>query len=187
MKEVTEYLAMNMEPEGGFADITSEVRDVAAQSGVAAGICLINVKHIRRARVFVSEYSQEYLNSSYESHLGISTECMVVCPDDRRSVEQIMRSNYNRAKWSAINTAMHDVLDYTRVTACMHGHTLPASVWPHLDGLDDPPPHRRRAPYREAAVAIAEGRLALERQERIFYGGLDGGRPKRVLVKVVGE
>lgn len=187
MKTVTKYLAMNMEPEGGFADITSDVRDVAAQSGVAAGLCLINVKHIRRARVFVSECSQEYLNRRYESDLGISTECVVVVPNDHRPIERIMRSNYNHAKWSAINTVMPDAFDYSRATAYVYEHTLPASVRPYLAGLDDPPPYRRKAPCREAAVAIVEGRLALGQQVRIFYGGLDGGRPKRVLVKVVGE
>ena len=189
MKEITEYLAMNMEPKGGFVDITSDIRDVAARSGVAAGLCLISVTHIRRARVFVSKSNQEHLNCGYESALSILSECVVMNGDDRRSYERIIDSHYNQAKWSAINAAIPDALAYScPTTADMYEPLLPASVRPYLDGLDDPSPyHRKVPPRRKVVVAIVEGRLALERQERIFYGGLDGGRPKRVLVQVAGE
>lgn len=188
MKAVAEYLAMDMEPNGGFADITSDIRDVATRSGVAAGLCLISVTHIRRARVFASKPNQEDLNYRYESDLSILTQCAVINGDDHRSYDRVMDRHYNRAKWSAINATIPDELVYSCLTdADMYEPLLPASVRPYLAGLDDTTPYRKIPLCRKVAVAIMEGRLALERQERIFYGGLDGGRPKRVLVKVVGE
>ena len=39
----------------------------------------------------------------------------------------------------------------------------------------------------EVVVAITEGRLDFGPWEQILYGELDGGRPKRVLVKIIGE
>ncbi len=40
---------------------------------------------------------------------------------------------------------------------------------------------------REAVVAITDGKLDLGPWEQIFYAEFDGGRRKRVMVKVIGE
>jgi hypothetical protein len=40
---------------------------------------------------------------------------------------------------------------------------------------------------REVVVVITEGELDFGPWEQIFYGGVDGRRPKRVLGKVIGE
>ncbi|RME24898.1 MAG: YjbQ family protein [Deltaproteobacteria bacterium] len=47
--------------------------------------------------------------------------------------------------------------------------------------------HKRQIMGREVVVAVTKGRLDLGPWERIFYGEFDGRRPKRVLVKVIGE
>jgi secondary thiamine-phosphate synthase enzyme len=47
--------------------------------------------------------------------------------------------------------------------------------------------HKRQIMGREVVVAITKGRLDFGTWERIFYGEFDGKRPKRVLVKVIGE
>lgn len=47
--------------------------------------------------------------------------------------------------------------------------------------------HKRQIMGREVVAAITEGRLDLGPWEQIFYGEFDGRRPKRVLVKVIGE
>jgi len=47
--------------------------------------------------------------------------------------------------------------------------------------------HKRQIMGREVVVAVTNGRLDLGTWERIFYGEFDGRRPKRVLVKVIGE
>ena len=47
--------------------------------------------------------------------------------------------------------------------------------------------HKRQIMGREVVVAVTEGRLDFGPWEQIFYGEFDGRRPKRVLVKVLGE
>jgi secondary thiamine-phosphate synthase enzyme len=47
--------------------------------------------------------------------------------------------------------------------------------------------HKRQIMGREAVVAVTDGKLDFGPWEQIFYGEFDGRRPKRVLVKVIGE
>ena len=47
--------------------------------------------------------------------------------------------------------------------------------------------HKRQIMGREVVVAITKGKLDFGPWEQIFYGEFDGGRPKRVLVKIIGE
>ena len=55
-------------------------------------------------------------------------------------------------------------------------------------GEDNADAHLKRTVMgREVVVAITAGRLDLGPWEAIFYGEFDGLRPKRVLVKVIGE
>jgi secondary thiamine-phosphate synthase enzyme len=46
---------------------------------------------------------------------------------------------------------------------------------------------KRQVMGREVVVAITKGKLDFGPWEQIFYGEFDGGRRKRVLVKIVGE
>ena len=47
--------------------------------------------------------------------------------------------------------------------------------------------HKRQVMGREVVVAITDGKLDFGPWEQVFYGEFDGRRPKRVLVKVIGE
>jgi len=47
--------------------------------------------------------------------------------------------------------------------------------------------HKRQVMGREVVVAVTEGRLDFGPWEQIFYGEFDGRRPKRILVKIIGE
>ena len=46
---------------------------------------------------------------------------------------------------------------------------------------------KRQIMGREVVVAITNGRLDFGPWEQIFYGEFDGGRRKRVLLKIIGE
>ena len=46
---------------------------------------------------------------------------------------------------------------------------------------------KRQIMGREVVVAITAGRLDFGPWEQIFYGEFDGRRPKRVLIKIIGE
>jgi len=55
-------------------------------------------------------------------------------------------------------------------------------------GEDNADAHlKRQVMGREVVVAVTKGRLDFGPWEQIFYGEFDGHRPKRVLVKVIGE
>jgi secondary thiamine-phosphate synthase enzyme len=55
-------------------------------------------------------------------------------------------------------------------------------------GEDNADAHlKRQIMGREVVVAITKGKLDFGPWEQIFYGEFDGKRPKRVLVKVIGE
>jgi len=47
--------------------------------------------------------------------------------------------------------------------------------------------HKRQIMGREVVVAVTKGELDLGPWEQIFYGEFDGRRPKRVLVKAIGD
>ncbi|MDZ4687893.1 MAG: secondary thiamine-phosphate synthase enzyme YjbQ [Planctomycetaceae bacterium] len=55
-------------------------------------------------------------------------------------------------------------------------------------GEDNADAHlKRQVMGREVVVAITKGDLDFGPWEQIFYGEFDGRRPKRVLVKIIGE
>ena len=47
--------------------------------------------------------------------------------------------------------------------------------------------HKRQIMGREVVIAITKSELHFGPWEQIFYGEFDGGRRKRVLVKIIGE
>ena len=139
MKALTEHLTMNVPSRRGFVNITGEVREVVARSGVSEGLCLVNAMHIT-ASVFIND-NESGLHRDYERWLE--------------------------------GLAPH----------------APTEQYRHNDtGEDNADAHlKRQVMGREVVVAVTDGRLDFGPWEQIFYGEFDGRRPKRVLVKVIGE
>lgn len=55
-------------------------------------------------------------------------------------------------------------------------------------GEDNADAHlKRQIMGREVVVAVTKGKLDFGPWEQIFYGEFDGRRPKRVMVKIIGE
>ncbi|MBO4649361.1 MAG: YjbQ family protein [Lentisphaeria bacterium] len=65
----------------------------------------------------------------------------------------------------------------------------PVSAYRHnLAGEDNADAHlKRQVMGREVVVAVTDGKLDFGPWEQIFYGEFDGGRRKRVLIKIIGE
>ncbi|NDB95361.1 MAG: YjbQ family protein [Verrucomicrobia bacterium] len=64
----------------------------------------------------------------------------------------------------------------------------PHSQYLHNGAEDNADAHLKRSIMgREVVVAVTQGRLDFGPWERIFYGEFDGGRTKRVLLKIIGE
>ena len=78
--------------------------------------------------------------------------------------------------------------DYERWLEELAPHE-PISQYQHnKTGEDNADAHiKRQVMGREVVVAITRGQLDFGPWEQIFYGEFDGGRRKRVLVKIIGE
>jgi secondary thiamine-phosphate synthase enzyme len=65
----------------------------------------------------------------------------------------------------------------------------PLSLYRHnRTGEDNGDAHlKRQVMGREVVVAVTGGKLDFGPWEQIFYGEFDGGRRKRVLIKIIGE
>jgi secondary thiamine-phosphate synthase enzyme len=140
MKAHTEYLTFNLPSRMAFQNITPQVRDAVARSGVREGLVLVNAMHIT-ASVFIND-DESGLHSDYQKWL-----------------EQLAPFDPSPQRYA-------------------HNRTGEDNADAHL---------KRQVMGREVVVAITKGQLDFGPWEQIFYGEFDGRRPKRVLIKVLGE
>lgn len=78
--------------------------------------------------------------------------------------------------------------DYEKWLETLAPHA-PVSQYRHNEsGEDNADAHmKRQIMGREVVVAVTDGELDFGPWEQIFYGEFDGRRPKRILIKVIGE
>jgi len=140
MKSHTVHLSLNVPARMEFVNITPQVEEVLADSGIREGLLLCNAMHIT-ASVFIND-DEPGLHADYKKWLeGLA-------PFDASP----QRYAHNRT------------------------------------GEDNADAHlKRQVMGREVVVAVTKGKLDFGPWEQIFYGEFDGRRPKRVLVKVIGE
>jgi secondary thiamine-phosphate synthase enzyme len=78
--------------------------------------------------------------------------------------------------------------DYERWLESLAPHEPVGQYLHNRTGEDNADAHlKRQVMGREAVVAVTDGKLDFGPWEQIFYGEFDGGRRKRVLVKIIGE
>ena len=140
MKSSTRYLTLNVPARMAFVNITRDVEQAVAESGVSEGLCLVNAMHIT-ASVFIND-----------DEPGLHD-------DFKRWLEQLAPFDASPSHYR-------------------HNRTGEGNGDAH---------HKRQVMGREVVVAITAGSLDFGPWEQIFYGEFDGRRPKRVLVKVIGE
>ncbi len=140
MKSLTEHLTFTVPKRMDFINITSQVEDAVARSGVQEGLCLVNAMHIT-ASVFIND-DEPGLHQDYKDWLE------KLAPFDASP------QTYRHNRTGEDNGDAH---------------------------------HKRQIMGREVVVAITRGKLDFGPWEQIFYGEFDGRRPKRVLVKIIGE
>jgi secondary thiamine-phosphate synthase enzyme len=64
----------------------------------------------------------------------------------------------------------------------------PVSHYRHNGAEDNGDAHlKRQVMGREVVVAVTAGKLDFGPWEQIFYGEFDGRRPKKVLIKIIGD
>ena len=78
--------------------------------------------------------------------------------------------------------------DYDRWLEKLAPHEPVSQYLHNRTGEDNGDAHlKRQVMGREVVVAVTGGKLDFGPWEQIFYGEFDGGRKKRVLVKIIGE
>lgn len=78
--------------------------------------------------------------------------------------------------------------DYERWLEQLAPHEPVSQYLHNRTGEDNGDAHlKRQVMGREVVVAITDGTLDFGPWEQIFYGEFDGGRRKRVLIKIIGE
>ena len=78
--------------------------------------------------------------------------------------------------------------DYERWLERLAPHEPDSQYLHNRTGEDNGDAHlKRQVMGREVVVAVTGGKLDFGPWEKIFYGEFDGGRRKRVLVKVIGD
>jgi secondary thiamine-phosphate synthase enzyme len=138
---------------------------------------------------------------SYRKELWFNTPSRVAFVNITRQVQECIRES-NIAEGLVLVNAMHITAsvfinddefglheDYKRWLE----HLAPFDASPqryahNRTGEDNADAHmKRQVMGREVLVAITNGKLDFGPWEQIFYGEFDGRRPKRVLIKVIGE
>jgi secondary thiamine-phosphate synthase enzyme len=140
MKSHTEYLTLTLLGKMEFLNITPEVSEAIARSGIKEGLVLVNSMHITSS-VFIN--------------------------DDESGL------HHDFGKWlERIAPFNPDPNHYH------HNRTGEDNADAHL---------KRQVMGREVVCAITRGKLDFGPWEQIFYGEFDGNRPKRVLIKIIGD
>jgi secondary thiamine-phosphate synthase enzyme len=138
------------------------------------------VKSYRKVLTFNTSRRREYINISSDVELALTesgiTEglCLVNAMHITASV--------------FINDAESGLLqDFDRWLEELAPHE-PVSRYRHNGAEDNGDAHlKRQVMGREVVVAVTDGQLDFGPWEQIFYGEFDGRRPKRVLIKIIGE
>ena len=138
MKSFRRELTLTLPRRRAFVNITPQVEEALAESGIREGLLLCNAMHIT-ASVFIND-DESGLHSDFETWL------------EKLAPEK------------------------------------PHSQYAHNGYEDNADAHmKRQIMGREVVVAVTAGKPDFGPWEQIFYGEFDGKRPKRILIKIIGE
>ena len=138
---------------------------------------------------------------SYTEHLTLNIAARMAFQNITRKVEEIVRKSGVKEGLVLCNamhitasvfinddeTGLHE--DYKKWLEELAPFDASPQRYAHnRTGEDNADAHmKRQIMGREVVVAITGGKLDFGPWEQIFYGEFDGRRPKRILVKVIGE
>jgi secondary thiamine-phosphate synthase enzyme len=138
------------------------------------------VKTFRRELTFKTPHRRDYVNITGEVGLAVAESgvreglCLV-------NAMHITASVYINDDEPGL------IADYDGWLEQLAPHE-PVSRYRHNGAEDNGDAHlKRQIMGREVVVAITAGKLDFGPWERIFYAEFDGRRPKRVLIKIIGE
>jgi secondary thiamine-phosphate synthase enzyme len=139
------------------------------------------VKSFRKELWFNTKERVEFMNITQEVNQILKESeikeglCLV---NAMHITASVFINDHESGLWSDYQNWLEKLAPHSPTSQYMHNRTGEDNGDAHL---------KRQVMGREVVVAVTEGRLDFGPWEQIFYGEFDGKRPKRVLVKIIGE
>jgi secondary thiamine-phosphate synthase enzyme len=139
------------------------------------------MKSFREELVFNTKSRREYIDITSEvekglAKSGISEGLCLVSP--MHITASVFINDAESGLIQDFDDFLEELAPHEPVSHYRHNRT----------GEDNGDAHvKRQVMGREVVVAVTKGALDFGPWERIFYGEFDGRRPKRVLIKIIGE
>lgn len=139
------------------------------------------MKSLRRELTFETTKRVELLNITEQVARAVADSgvkeglCLV---NAMHITASVFINDHERGLWQDYQNWLEKLAPHSPIEQYQH----------NLSGEDNGDAHlKRQVMGREVVVAISGGRLDFGPWEQIFYGEFDGRRPKRVLIKIIGE
>ncbi|HOA35708.1 MAG TPA: secondary thiamine-phosphate synthase enzyme YjbQ [Bacillota bacterium] len=137
MKSYTEYLTFNTNKRREYINITSQVAEALAKSGIKEGLVLVSAMHLT-AGVYIND-----------NEAGLIRDI-----DEMLERLAPFRADYNHHRTGEDNGDAH-------LKNMLVGH--------------------------QVLIPVTKGKLDFGPWQQVFYAEFDGRRPKRVVIKIIGE
>ncbi|HPZ11814.1 MAG TPA: secondary thiamine-phosphate synthase enzyme YjbQ [Bacillota bacterium] len=137
MKSYTEYLTFNTNKRREYINITSQVAEALAKSGIKEGLVLVSAMHLT-AGVYIND-----------NEAGLIRDI-----DEMLERLAPFRADYHHQRTGEDNGDAH-------LKNMLVGH--------------------------QVLIPVTKGKLDFGPWQQVFYAEFDGQRPKRVVIKIIGE
>ena len=137
MQSYTEYLTFNTNKRREYINITAQVAEALAKSGIKEGLALVSAMHLT-AGVYIND-----------NEAGLIRDI-----DEMLERLAPFRADYNHHRTGEDNGAAH-------LKNMLVGH--------------------------QVLIPVTKGKLDFGPWQQVFYAEFDGQRPKRVVIKIIGE
>jgi secondary thiamine-phosphate synthase enzyme len=137
VKSYTEYLTFNTNKRREYINITSQVAEALAKSGIKEGLVLVSAMHLT-AGVYIND-----------NEAGLIRDI-----DEMLERLAPFRADYNHHRTGEDNGDAH-------LKNMLVGH--------------------------QVLIPVTKGKLDFGPWQQVFYAEFDGRRPKRVVIKIIGE
>lgn len=137
MQSYTEYLTFNTKKRREYINITAQVAEALAKSGIKEGLALVSAMHLT-AGVYIND-----------NEAGLIRDI-----DEMLERLAPFRADYNHHRTGEDNGDAH-------LKNMLVGH--------------------------QVLIPVTKGKLDFGPWQQVFYAEFDGQRPKRVVIKIIGE
>jgi secondary thiamine-phosphate synthase enzyme len=139
------------------------------------------MKSYRKELIVNAPTRRAFINITHEVELvlvesGIQEGLLLVNP--MHITASVFINDDERGLHSDYETWLEKIAPHAPIEQYRHNDTGEENADAHI---------KRQIMGREVVVAVTRGKLDFGTWEQIFYGEFDGRRPKRILIKIIGE